>query len=266
MRRATFHQAASVLQPAPRAGYAKRRTKGASAMSDQFMPDPLERGDDAHERLRNMLPAYAILRMQGEPDPREWQPLIQHLATCPACRDELDELLLLLSETATGADEAEPDIPAFDLSALPPFSRHEGRARQPAPLRLAAPSAREVLIDLGSTLLQAMSRPQLAGAFRQNGTGAAGEFHHQISVGPPDPIDVGLDVALSDQQRSLYRLQVTVMAAGDPFDQGGHAVTLRYEGHSAAAVTDERGCVVFGGVPHEALSRLQISVLLNSPG
>jgi hypothetical protein len=57
-----------------------------------------------------------------------------------------------------------------------------------------------------------------------------------------------------------------VVAAGDPFDQGGHAVTLRYEGHSAAAVTDERGCVVFSGVPHAALGRLQISVLLHSAG
>jgi hypothetical protein len=235
-------------------------------MSDQRTPEQPELGDEAHERLRSMLPAYAIERLQGEPDPREWQLLARHLATCAACREELEELLLLLNETAMGGDNAEPDIPTFDLGALPPFRRRDQGASRQAPPPAAGPSAHELLIDLGATLLQAMSRPQLAGAFRQNGTGAAGEFHHQISVGAPDPIDVGLDFALSDQQRSLYRLQVTVVTAGDPFEQGGHAVTLRYEGHSAAAVTDERGCVVFSGVPHAALGHLQISVLLHPPG
>jgi hypothetical protein len=269
MRRATFHHTASVLQAFRRPGYAERRAKGVSAMSDQRTPEQPELREEAHGRLRSMLPAYAIERLQGEPDPREWQLLTRHLTTCAACREELEELLLLLNETAMGGDSAEPDIPAFDLGALPPFSRRDQGAGWQAPPPAARPSAHELLIDLGAILLQAMSRPQLAGAFRQNGTGATGapgEFHHQISVGAPDPIDIGLDFALSDRQRSLYRLQVTVVTAGDPFEQGGHAVTLRYEGHSAAAITDERGCVVFSGVPHAALDRLQISVLLHPPG
>jgi hypothetical protein len=225
--------------------------------------------DDAHERLRAMLPAYAMERLQGEPDGREWQLLAGHLAGCAACREELDELLLLLDETLSGPAGGELDIPAFDLSALPPFSRRDEGAGRSLRLAPAGPGPHEVLIDLGTTLLQAMGRPQLAGAFRQGGGGSAGapcEFHHRISVGPPDPIDVGLDFTLSDRQRILYRLQVTVVSDGDPFDQAGHAVTISYEGHSAAAVTDERGCVVFSGVPHEALGRLQISVLLSSPG
>lgn len=246
-------------------------------MSDQFTPDPLELDDDAHERLRGMLPAYAIVRLQGAPDSFAWQPLISHLATCASCREELDELLLLLRETATGAADAEPDMPSFDLSALPPFNRRGGPqeearpllASQPAPPHPAGPTPRELHLNLGATLLQAMRRPQLAGAFRQNGAGAPGapgELHHQLSVGAPDPIDIGLDVALSDPQRSLYRLQVTVVATGDPFEQAGHTVTLSYEGRSAAAITDQRGCVVFSGVPHEALGRLQLSVQLCSSG
>jgi hypothetical protein len=163
-------------------------------MSDRQTPEQPELGHEAHERLRSMLPAYAIERLQGEPDPHEWQLLARHLAQCAACREELEELLLLLNETAMGGDDAEPDLPAFDLGALPPFSRRDGGPGRRLPPPAAGPSTQELLIDLGATLLQAMSRPQLAGAFRQNGTGAAGapgEFHHQISVGAPDPIDVG---------------------------------------------------------------------------
>lgn len=268
MRQALFHHTASLLRAVRRAGYAERRAKGASAMNNPFAPARPEPDEEAHGRLRSMLPAYAIERLQGAPDPATWRQLADHLESCAACREELDELLLLLNETASGPEQAELDIPAFDLSALPPFSRRDEGASRQARLRQASPAPHELLIDLGTTLLQAMSRPQLAGAFRQGGdaAGAPGEFHHRISVGPPDAVDVGLDFTLSDRQRSLYRLQVTVVSAGDPFDQAGHAVTLSYEGHSAEAVTDERGCVIFGGVPHEALGRLQISVVLSSPG
>jgi hypothetical protein len=231
------------------------------------LPPLSQRGDEeSHESLRSQLPAYAILCLQGEPDPGEWQPLTRHLAGCAGCREELDELILMLNDTASGADVADEDLPAFDLASLPPFADRQRNERQTVAPGSAA-ARRGVQLDL-SGLLAALQRPQRADGLSQHRADGPDlpAIHHEVRLGPPDALDIALDLAPSDRERSIYRLTLSVVQANDSFAQGRHQVTLVYDDKSVAAITDEQGCVVFGDVPREALGTLRIDLQMGNGG
>lgn len=209
---------------------------------------------------RGQLPHYAMARLQGRPDPREWADLQRHLEGCADCRAELDELIALL--VATGEVLAAPDSepPPFDLSLLPPWLAPARPAGEPLLLRRALDLGRTAVLEFGAALAAAVPQPSVAGAFRANGSG--GEYHQQIGIDESGELDVGIDLLLTDPLHELYRLRVTVIEASDPFAQGGHAITLQYEAHSREATTDERGSVVFADVPFRALGQIQLTLRL----
>jgi hypothetical protein len=124
--------------------------------------------------------------------------------------------------------------------------------------------ARRIALDLGTWLDEATSPPaSLAGAFRAGGP--PGEYHYQIQVERPDNIDIALDLIMNGQNHSQCRLKVTVIAADDPFAQGGHRITLQYDAQLRETITDTRGCAVFADVPLAAFHHLQLTVHLCEP-
>jgi hypothetical protein len=216
----------------------------------------------------HLIAQYAMACLQGAPDPGEWADLQRHLAICPECQAELDDLLLMLADTGAAnlAGMEAPDT--FDLAALPPWLPPIEPEERPGGAFLiverALDQAFQIALDLGAWLGgAAASGAGLAGALRA--AGPPDEHHHKIYVDRPSNLDVALDMAVTDPEQGRCRLKVTVIEAHDPFAQGGHRVTLQYESQIREAISDTRGCVVFAEVPCSALQHLQLTVHLCEP-
>jgi hypothetical protein len=77
---------------------------------------------------------------------------------------------------------------------------------------------------------------------------------------------VAVDFTLTDVERRLYRVKVTVIDQDqDPLSQDGHRVTVHYEAQSKESITDASGCASFHGIPYAALPQLLITINLRSP-
>jgi hypothetical protein len=237
--------------------------------------------DNEHERLRSLLPEYAMIILQQAPIESDWQVLGSHLAGCRDCRDELDDLLQLLEDTYAGALPTDVDLPEIDLSCLPPWSSPDAAGEQLAVVERTADVVRQVLISFTEMLVEAMRRPHFAGEFRSGGTpgdhsllpapptksvGASSlpnEFRYQVHGTPPDNLDIAIDLTLMDSQQALYRVRVMVVDPQDPFAQDNHRVTLSYEAQRLDALTDTHGCVTFTDIPYAALAQMQLTIQLD---
>lgn len=236
-----------------------------------------------HERLRDLLPIYAMARLQDRHPTADDLLLEAHLAECHACREELDTLVHLLAATAAGDLPDDPTIPDPDHTCLPPWSgclTSVQPAEDPLPIRWSAEAPRHWLITFTSALLPAMHGSQFAGGFRTERmersadrpeqTHAApdqsadlpAEYHHEIRGTPPDDFIVAIDLMLTSPVQQVYQVRIMLVTPGDPFDQAGHRVTLSYEATSLEAVTDARGYVRFPDIPYAALPHLRLTVHL----
>lgn len=237
-------------------------------------------GETPHDRYRALLPVFAMERLSGAPPGQGWHALEAHLVGCPACREELDELLELLEETVEGALSpvtAEPD--ATPYRPWHDFSQPPGPA---AVVHVAIAGFRRILVEFTEALRWSMQQPALDGRFRLGQTGdeeaATGhhnaltsaespdEYRYELDSAKTDDVAVAFDFALKDPERKRYEMRVTVIAPEwDPYSQHDHHVTVHFEAHSVEGTTDASGCVVFRDIPYEALAQLQITITPRAP-
>ena len=76
--------------------------------------------EQAIHRMREHLPEYATMAALGKDPAVAYPEVAAHVAICPACRAELDELLELTVSTYKGEIEAAPQYPQPNLSFLDP--------------------------------------------------------------------------------------------------------------------------------------------------
>jgi hypothetical protein len=233
-------------------------------------------GSDEHERFRNLPPAFAMVCLEDGTSSSEWNALESHLDGCALCRKELEDLLQLLDDTYTGTLEAERESPVPDLAYLPPWSTSERPHELIAIVHTVSATIRQIFIQFTEMLISAMRLPEQAGGFRSEKQGAENnssekdqalpeEYTYQIRGSSPDDMVVAVDFTLTDSDRQLYRVKVTVVDQDqDPFSQDGHRVTVHYEAQTVDAITDMSGCASFHDLPYTALPELQITVNLRS--
>jgi len=235
---------------------------------------------DEHAPFRSLLPTFAMVCLEGGARGQEWISLETHLDGCAACRQELEDLLQLLDATFTGTLETDLETAGEqlvpDLSYLPPWSSPERPQELVAIVHTVTAAIRQVFIQFTAMLTSVMLQPETAGMFRSAGPGEENnpseegqplpeEYTYQIRGSAPDEVAVAVDFALSDIDRQLYRVKITVIDKDqDPFSQDGHRVTVHYEAQTVEASTDTSGCASFHDIPYAALPQLQITINLRS--
>jgi hypothetical protein len=221
--------------------------------------------DEEHERLRGLLPEYAMIRLSGcIPDP-ELQAITAHVSTCADCRDELEELCKLLVDTATGNLPSSTIYPPLDISSLTPRLTPTMPA-DPPPSRInvalerTASALHQVILQFTEDIVAAFRWLDPAGSFR-------GALHssYQHPTQHPDDLHIAIDISPMDASGARCRVIATVVDPRDPFAQGGHSVTLRYGTVVDTQISDHRGCVAFVDIPSDALPNLQFTIVPHAP-
>jgi hypothetical protein len=193
---------------------------------------------------RDMFPAYATSAALGAAPQAD---LAAHLASCPTCRVELDELAELTRVAYIGQIEPSHDYPQPDLSFLgQPQSRP---ADQPSLLD----DLGRLIIVFTEALLTTLHKPSLAGAAR-------GELMYRY-VQEPGPLRVTIEVYAESEASMTGRVQVNVdIDSRDPFEQQGTQVVLRAGEEAWQGQTDQTGYVDFTPVPLSSLPGLRVEV------
>lgn len=173
-----------------------------------------------HDRLRAMLPAFATACLSGDPSDRAWHELETHLDGCPACREELTDLIDLLEATAAGTLAPAYARDARTTHAAPPVPATQQPAELVAVVQLAAAGFRRILIEFTAALRAAMQQQRLDGQFRSlepqapsddddPTEGLPEEYRYELDSSLSDNISVAIDFALKDHERQLYEVKET---------------------------------------------------------
>jgi hypothetical protein len=207
----------------------------------------------SHQEAAELFPVYIAEAVRGGAPESRYPLLAAHLAGCPACRTDLDELLELAHATLLDQDELPPAYPTPNLSAL--------AASAPRP---AEPQTHWRIDDLGRWILAlteellALGRPSLL-----------------VGLNRADNLLYDLTVAREGDQAPELRLEVFERQAGselylrfsldlpelDPLDMAGVAITARGSGGEVwHAVTDSVGAASLSGIPRPALVGLSIGI------
>lgn len=204
--------------------------------------------------FREELPAYAAALASGADAAALAPRMATHLAVCPDCAAELDDLLELVRPAYAGALTPAASYPAADLTFLE------------EPMQRALPTAPAWRFDAGRlairfspTLLASMRQPTLAGAARA----ARGQliYRYTQEPGSVDDLDVSIEVYTEDAAQQQGRVRVGVdVASRSPLDQHGSLVTLYLGDSNWEAETDETGCVDFVPVPLGDLPSLRVEI------
>lgn len=193
--------------------------------------------------LRELLSDYVVIEALGETPPRFYPGIATHLASCAACRDELDELRELVlpayADAIAPAPEARP--------AWLPFERAVGACQR-------------WIIEFSQALLAGWRPAQLAGATRGQ------LLHRYVQDAAHHGIGVTIETFAEDAARGIGRVRVGIDQPGrDPLDQGGCTVELSAGVETWQAQTDDTGTVDFNAVPLAALPRLRIAIIPAAP-
>lgn len=203
---------------------------------------------DEHSLVREQLAEYAAelaTGATGGPVPRG---LAAHLERCRQCRQWYAEVVPLAGDVYSGAIEAAPGYPVFDLGFLKP-------ARRPALLRTAISSIGSLVIELPVTLLATLRSQPLAGALR-----GASLFSERIQE--VERINIAVTVEIVGRRQDFASLRVDCeLLSREPDDQAGALVLLRSRDLTREAVTGAAGSVVFSEVPLAALPEARIEVI-----
>ncbi len=216
-----------------------------------------------HERMRNLLPEYAMVRLRGKAPDATWRELEVHLRDCDECSVELDDLCEMLIDSASGSLAPLSSYPKPDLSFLERgrvreaerVVERQGRLDETTGERSVYGIVERLIIQFTENLVAAIRQPQLAGAFRQP---FYGSYQHPRS--DPSDLSVTIDFSNPDRSELLCDVLVTVVDPQNPFDQEGHSVQIRYGTVTHEDTTDHRGCACFDRVPLAVVPQLQFTI------
>jgi hypothetical protein len=221
--------------------------------------------DDEHERLRGLIPEYAMARLRNSSTSTPPNAFESHLASCADCQSELNELCQLLEDTAAATLPPSADYPELDASYLPvSLPERDSSAPSDTPfltnlttsLERAAQVLKELVIQFTEEIVSAFHKSDLAGSFR-------GMLHgsYQHPKQDPDDLHIAIDISTPDPAGTRCRVVVTVVDPQNPFAQEGHSVILRYGTEETRQISDHRGCVAFEDIPSEAIPQLQFTIV-----
>jgi hypothetical protein len=204
--------------------------------------------------FRDQLPSYAAAISIGSDAEALAPGFAAHLAICPDCAADLQELLELAQPAYAGEIEPAARHPAADLTFL------EATMQLPQPTAPAwAFDAGRLVICFSEALLAGMRRQPLVGAARS----ARGQLIYRYTQEPGSlhDLDVSVEVYAEDAAQKHGRVRVGVdVASRGPLDQSGSLVTLSLGELNWRAETDETGCVDFAPVPLEELPSLRVEI------
>jgi hypothetical protein len=207
--------------------------------------------DRTADRFRADLPVYAAALVVGAaPDPG----IAAHLAACPDCAAELQELLELVQPAYAGALAPAAGHPAVDLTFL-----EVPMQRSPQATPLWRLDAGRLAIQFSDALLPHMRQQPLAGVARA-GRGQL-IFRYIQEPSSVHDLDVSIEVYAEDATQHQGRVRVGVdVPSRSPLEQSGSLVTLYLGDANWEAETDETGCVDFVPVPLEELASLRVEI------
>jgi hypothetical protein len=209
--------------------------------------------EDAHHAIRELLPIYAMeLALGGAPE-ITYADVAAHLASCAACRADLDELQELTSLAYTGQIEAAPYYPSVNLSFM-----HLPVAPLDSPQKSWLIDALgHLIVVFSDALLEALRQPTLAGATRGQLL-----YRYVQEPGSVQDLDVTIEAFVEDAASRFGRVRVGVdVPSRGPFDQAGSQVVLRAGETTWQDQTDEVGSVDFAPIPLEVLPQLRVEVI-----
>ena len=203
--------------------------------------------------MRKLLAEYATVAALGRAPEMIYPRVAAHLATCAACRADMEELLALTEASFAGQVAAAPGYPPVDLSFL----------SMPAPTAPQRPWFTDALgrltVLFSEPLLKLLRPPALAGATR-----TAQEqllYRYVQEPGSLQDLDVTIEAYIVDPARGLGRVRVGVdVPSRGPLDQAGSQVVLRAGDAIWQDETDELGSVDFAPFPLESLPRLRVEI------
>lgn len=199
--------------------------------------------------LRELFPEYATaIVLGGAPEP---QPeLMAHLDTCPECRADLNELIVLITNVYTGQIPSVESYPAPDLGFLP----------QP----IAKPAQPWLIDELGRLLISFSDALISTLMPRINMVGVArGQFlfRYVQDASTVRNMEVTIDVFAEDTARTFGRVRIGVDVHGrDAFDQAGSRVIVRSGDAIWQGETDETGLVDLAPIPLDAVRRMRVEI------
>lgn len=210
-----------------------------------------------------LLPDYVQAEQERRGGEARWQPVVAHLATCPACTAARAELVSLL-DLALGARTPPPArTPAPDLAFLRPAQDEPADRTQPSwRLDELGRMIVELTDDLLATLLPPARQPAYALAGLKS---AVPGTLFELPIQAPD---AGLNVTIQAEtvraapDRCTLTVSVDIPGRGGWPHLAGTEVTLcQVNGEPCQEWTDAYGEAVFENVPVAKLSGLVIEVL-----
>jgi hypothetical protein len=207
----------------------------------------------SHAEVHAALPSYVAAMALGQAPDIQYPHIAAHLHTCPACRDELDQLLELVMPTYRGQVAPVAGHPEFDLSFLRVSA---ARPNEPHPSWFID-GLRRLVVEFSEPLLVALRQTAYAQAVR-----GPAIYHYEPTPAPSNlglTIDVFADERIADQGNVQVLLDVP---SRDPFDQSGLMVNLRVGDLHWEGTTSTTGSVTFASVPLKDLARLRIEIAL----
>jgi len=226
-------------------------------MTKPFIGAPPSRSiaDGKHSDILAVLPEYVMIHVLGQQPPPEWRAFEQHLAVCPTCRGEADDLMQLMMASYTGAV---PEVlaPPPDLSFLPRRGRQETRAKQTGiHTQSPPPASLPIVLQFSAALLPSM---HVRMAARSGNTRL--RYLYERPAADHEPA-ITVEVYEADDAPNRGRVRVCVeLPDRSPFDQAGTVVTLQVDDARWEASTGEDGHATFAAIPLDAIERWRFTV------
>jgi hypothetical protein len=206
----------------------------------------------AHDDVTILLPHYATITALGGAPERAYPQIAAHLASCAACRAELDELLKLTLATYTDQVALAPAYPQADLAFL---ERHAPRPELGHRIWFFDRAGR-VVVAFSEALLASLRQPSLAGMLR---SGPLYRYIHEPGSLPD--LNLTIEIYADEMSPDRGRVQVVLdVPSRNTFDQAGGHVTLRAGEQSWQDQTDETGYAEFPSIPLAALPQLSVTI------
>ena len=210
--------------------------------------------EQSHHSVRTLFPEYATAVALSGATPDADPALQTHLAACPACRAELDELIELTTAAYAGQIARAPAYPRADLSFLPQPELAPTRG-QPWLLDTLG----RLVIGFSETLIAALAPRATAGATRGQFL-----FRYVQEPGSVRDLEVTIDVFAEDAARTLGRVRVGVdVPSRGAFDQSGNHVIVRVGEATWQGETDETGSVDLAPIPLDVVQRMRVEITPN---
>jgi hypothetical protein len=138
------------------------------------------------EQVRDLLPEMATGVAAGDDRAR----ILTHLARCPACRQELDEMTTVVDELILMAPEREPSS-GFETAVLAAVETQPRRSRRTPFVLAAAASIIGALLAGGAVWWQTAADRELAGHYRHTLAVADGKYLVAAQIGSTEEPDAG---------------------------------------------------------------------------